>query len=211
MSSTLRTLISQTLLASKPCTKLLEFDGISSNRLVLRDQSGKLLLSVKNVPSLKNKIEGLGNSFTIIKNFDEYQFLLCSYVPALSDQSIFKFKFQKVRLLIFLFINRLTNMLVTHESMGSNTLLTLNKSGNSILLETSDLIQQFRENNSPKSYELNIKKDFSKQIDLKIDHFLTFNIEEKEVNRILFSLYGYNLEEEEVGNLVSDFDEGDKD
>ena len=85
-------------------------------------------------------------------------------------------------------------MLVTHETIESNTLLTLNKSGDSILLETSDLIQQFSENNSPKSYEINIKKDVSKQIDLKIDHFLTFNIDEKEVNRILFSLYGYNLE-----------------
>jgi hypothetical protein len=196
LSSQLSILMSQIMSNSKPCTKQLEFDGISSNRFVLRDQSGKLLLSIKNVPTLKNKIIGLGNSITIVKNFDEYQYLICSHVPTLNDESVWKFKFQKIRILIYLYIDKLTRLLIDDQlpNVRDHELDTLNKTGNEILLETSEIIQLFRETIPADIPKLDAKKDLNIQIDLQKDHFEIFQIKEMEVNNILFSYYGYNLE-----------------
>ena len=44
--------MSKIILSTGPCKKLLEYDGIASNRLVIREQTGKLMLSCKNVPAL---------------------------------------------------------------------------------------------------------------------------------------------------------------
>ena len=44
-----------------------------------------------------------GLALTLVKNFDEYQYIICNYVPQLSDNNIYKIKFQKVRILVFLF------------------------------------------------------------------------------------------------------------
>lgn len=209
LSSQLSTLISQILSDSKPCKKHLEFDGISSNRFVLKDQSGKLLLSIKNVPTLKSKIISLGNSITIVKNFDEYQYLLCSHVPTLNDQSIWKFKFQKIRILIYLYIGKLTKLLVDDQpaKLRDDVLGALNRTGNEILLETSEIIQLFRETLPSNIPKLDTKKDLNIQVNLKKDHFTVFQINENEVNNILFSYYGYGLESIHRGHYLDDDDD----
>lgn len=202
-------LISRILSSSKPCKKQLEFDGISSNRFILKDQSGKLLLSIKNVPTLKDKIIGLGNSITIVKNFDEYQYLLCSQVPTLSDQSIWKFKFQKIRVLIYLYLDKLTSYLVINPApnIRENVLGNLNRTGNAILLETSELIQIFRETLPASIPKLDTKKDLDIQINLKNDHFTIFQINEKEVNNTLLSYYGYDVAPVQDGHELDDDDD----
>lgn len=210
LSSQLSILISHILSNSKLCKKQLEFDGISSNRFILRNQSGKLLLSIKNVPTLKDKIPGLGNSITIVKNFDEYQYLLCSQVPTLNDNSVWKFKFQKIRILIYLYIDKLTRLVVDDQppKLRCTALDTLNKTGNGILLETSEIIQLFRETLPADIPILDIKKDLNIQISLKKDHFAIFQMNEKDVDTILLSYYGYDLKPIQSGDdLIDDDDE----
>lgn len=206
MPSELSILVSQILSTSKPCKKQLEFDGISSNRFILRNQVGKLILGIKNVPILKDKIIGLGNSITIVKNFDEYQYLLCSHILTLSDESIWKFKFQKIRILIYLYIDKMTRLLVDRQpkTMRDKTFDTLNRTGNDILLETSELIQQFRETKPAEIPKLDAKKDLNLQINLKKDHFAIFQIKEKEINDILFSYYGFGIEAIKRGPELDD-------
>ena len=119
-------------------------DGISSNNLLLKDQTGKVLLNCKNVNVLKGKIDGVGVSFAITKNLDEYQFLICKYIPALPDHNVFKLKFQKMRLLITMFINKMVDVLL-QSRINSKALADLNKHGNAILLEVSELTHEFRE------------------------------------------------------------------
>jgi hypothetical protein len=199
--------VSKIILSTGPCKKLLEYDGIASNRLVIREQTGKLMLSCKNVPALKEKISGLGISITIIKNLDEYQFLICKFIPDLSDKNIFKFKFQKIRLLIFLFAYKLTNAIIRNNSQTSNSLSGLNKSGNGILQETSELIQVFRESSVAENSNIDKSKNIEAQINLKIDHFVHFDRTESEINRILFTIYGFNLDKEKTGNYRN-YDEG---
>lgn len=211
LPQSLNLLISEIALSSNPCKRLLEFDGITSNRLVMRDQTGKLLLSCKNVRALKEKIKDIGTSITIIKNLDEYQYLICKYVPHLSDQNVFKFKFQKIRLLIFLFINKFANLLLETESKTSILLDELNKSGKGILLETSELIQIFREASSTENLTIDTSKNIENQITLKTDHFISFNHRENEINNVLFSIYGFTYGEKKVENEYDHYNDDDDD
>lgn len=209
----LNPLISLVLSNPKPCDKQLEYDGISSNRLILRDQTGKLLLSIKNVPTLKDKLPGLGNSITIIKNFDEYQYLLCQYVPKLSDHTIWKYKFQKIRLLIHLYFTKLTEFLKNIHSGKEveNPMNDLNKVGNDIILEISELNQLFRETLPADVPKIDIKKDMNNQINLKKNHFEIFQINEQDVNRILLSYYGYDpsMNQRDLLRGTDEEDDGD--
>jgi len=174
---------------------------------VLREQTGKLMLNCKNVPALKEKISGLGISITLIKNLDEYQFLICNYIPNLSDQNVFKLKFQKIRLLIFLFVNKFTSALLETREQISSKLIDLNKSGNGILKETSELIQVFRDNSSAKKFNIDNSKNLEDQIKLQKDHFMSFDHDESEVNKILFSIYGFDLENDK--RIENHCDDGD--
>ena len=163
------------------------------------------------MPVLKEKISGLGNSITIIKNLDEYQFLICKYIPILSDQNIFKFKFQKVRVLIFLFISKFTITLIENKTQSSSMLYDLNKSGNGILKETSELIQLFRSTLTIEKLNIDKSRNLEDQINLQNDYFIDFDHNESEVNKILFSIYGINIEDRKTENYGeyndSDFDD----
>ena len=141
------------VLFTASCKKFLASDGISSSNLLLKDQSGKVLLNCKNVNALKSKIDGIGVSFAITKNLDEYQFLLCNYIPTLPDHDIFKIKFQKMRLLIMMFINKMVNELL-QPKINSTVLADLNKHGNAILLEVSELTHEYRERDKSDSVRL---------------------------------------------------------
>src|SRR5688500_11060840 len=112
LTESLHSLVSKSVISSASCKKFLVSDGISSNNLLLKDQSGKVLLNCKNVNALKVKIDGICVSFALTKNLDEYQFLICKFIPTLPDHDIFKLKFQKVRLLITMFINKMVQMLL---------------------------------------------------------------------------------------------------
>lgn len=208
MSQSFHLFVSKIIVSSGPCRKLLEYDGIGSNRLVVREQTGKLMLSCKNVPALKDKISGLGISITLIKNLDEYQFLICKFIPNLSDQNTFKFKFQKIRLLIFLFAYKFTNILIENKGQIYKSLGTLNRSGNGILQETSELLQVFREATVVESFNINTSENIETQINLKMDHFIHFDHTESEINKILLSIYGFNLDTEKSGGNYPDYDIG---
>ena len=189
--------ISKSVIYSTSCKKFLASDGISSSNLLLKDQSGKVLLSCKNVNALKGKIDGIGVSFAITKNLDEYQFLICKYIPTLPDHNVFKLKFQKVRLLIIMFINKMVDVLL-QPKINSKVLADLNKHGNAILLEVSELTHEFRERDTDDSVKYILNKENMNIINLKMDYFIQFDATEIQINRILLSIYGYDIAESTV-------------
>ena len=189
--------ISKSVISSASCKKFLASDGISSSNLLLKDQSGKVLLSCKNVNALKGKIDGIGVSFAITKNLDEYQFLICKYIPTLPDHNVFKLKFQKVRLLIIMFINKMVDVLL-QPKINSKVLADLNKHGNAILLEVSELTHEFRERDTDDSVKYILNKENMNIINLKMDYFIHFDATEIQINRILLSIYGYDIAESTV-------------
>ena len=198
LTESMHSFISKSVISSTSCKKFLTSDGISSNNLLLRDQAGKVLLNCKNVNALKGKVDGIGISFAITKNLDEYQFLICKYIPALADNDVFKLKFQKVRLLITMFINRMVEVLL-QAKINSKVLADLNKHGNAILIEVSELTHEYRERDNDDDrikYVLN-KKNMD-LINLKMDYFIQFDATEIQINRILLSIYGYDVAESAV-------------
>lgn len=189
--------ISKSVISSTSCKKFLASDGISSSNLLLKDQSGKVLLSCKNVNALRGKIDGIGVSFAITKNLDEYQFLICKYIPTLPDHNVFKLKFQKVRLLIIMFINKMVDVLL-QPKINSKVLADLNKHGNAILLEVSELTHEFRERDTDDNVKYILNKENMNIMNLKMDYFIQFDATEIQINRILLSIYGYDIAESTV-------------
>lgn len=186
--------ISRSVISSTTCKKFLASDGISSNCLLLKDQSGKVLLNCKNVNALKGKIDGVGVSFAITKNLDEYQFLICKYIPTLPDHDVFKLKFQKVRLLITMFINKMVDVLL-QPKIELKILADLNKHGNAILSEASELTHEFRERDTVDNIKYILNKKNMDMINLKMDYFIHFDATETQINKILLSIYGYGIVE----------------
>ena len=197
LTESMHSFISKSVISSTSCKKFLTSDGISSNNLLLKDQTGKVLLNCKNVNALKGKIDGIGISFAITKNLDEYQFLICKYIPALADNDVFKLKFQKVRLLITMFINRMVEVLL-QPKINSKVLADLNKHGNAILLEVSELTHEYRERDKDDSVKYILNKKNMDLINLKMDYFIQFDATEIQINRILLSIYGYDVAESAV-------------
>ncbi|TVP40707.1 hypothetical protein [Candidatus Nitrosocosmicus arcticus] len=192
MTESIHSLVSKSVISSTTCRKFLDSDGISSNNLLLKDQSGKVLLNCRNVNALKGKIDGVGVSFAITKNLDEYQFLMCKYIPALPDHDVFKLKFQKMRLLIILFINKMVDVLL-QPKINSKILTELNKHGNAILLEVSELTHEYRERDKNDSVTHNFSNQNIDKINLKMDYFIQFDATEIQINRILLSIYGFDI------------------
>jgi hypothetical protein len=197
LTESMHSFISKSVISSTPCKKFLTFDGISSNNLLLKDQKGKVLLNCKNVNALKGKIDGVGISFAITKNLDEYQFLLCKYIPTLPDHDVFKLKFQKVRMLITMFINKMVDVLL-QPKINSKDLADLNKHGNAILLEVSELTHEYRERDKDDSVKYILNKKNMDIMNLKMDYFIKFDATEIQINRILLSIYGYDIAGSEV-------------
>ena len=197
LTESMHSFISKSVISSTTCKKYLASDGISSNNLLLKDQTGKVLLNCKNVNVLKGKIDGIGVSFAITKNLDAYQFLICKYIPALPDHDMFKLKFQKMRLLITMFINKMVDVLL-QSKINSKALADLNKHGNAILLEVSELTHEFRERDKDDRVKYLLNEENMDMLNLKMDYFIQFGATEIQINRILLSIYGYDTAESAV-------------
>src|SRR5919107_1610239 len=143
MTVLLNEVISNVLMYSQGCSKFLEYDGISSRIFSLKGFDNVKLIYFKDVKILKSKVPTAGLALTLVKNFDEYQYIICNYVPQLSDNDIYKIKFQKVRILIFLFFYTLSKIM--RESIETNVLENWIKEANSFLIEISQIILDYRE------------------------------------------------------------------
>ena len=189
MSVLLNEVVSNVLLYSQGCSKFLEYDGISSRTFSLKGFGNVKLIYFKDVKTLKNKVPMAGLALTLVKNFDEYQYIICNYVPQLSDNNIYKIKFQKVRILVFLFYFALSKIM--SESIEISVLDKWVKEANSFLIEISKIVLDYRES-LKKSDNKNLKiNDVSdKEYKLKRDYYQYFNIDEGIVEKMIFSIYG---------------------
>jgi hypothetical protein len=189
MSVLLNEVVSNVLLYSQGCSKFLEYDGISSRTFSLKGFGNVKLIYFKDVKTLKNKVPMAGLALTLVKNFDEYQYIICNYVPQLSDNDTYKIKFQKVRILVFLFFYALSK--IVSEYIEANVLDKWIKEANSFLIEISQIILDYRgslKKNDNKNSK--IKDVYDKEYKLKRDYYQYFNITEEKVEKMIFSIYG---------------------
>ena len=194
MNFLINDVITNVVLSSKPCYRFLENDGISTRFFLLRDfDNKKKLIYFKDVMALRNNVPKAGIAITIVKNFDEYQHIICSYVPKLNDNNFYKIKFQKIRILIYLFFHSVSKILT--DDNDQNVLDDWIKESNSLLKETSELILDYRESsNNGNNYGVeSLNKSLIQKVKLKQDYFNYFNMSEEKIDRTLFSIYGIEI------------------
>lgn len=187
INSLANNIISNVVLSSKPCSKLLESDGISSKAFTLRGFDNRKLIGLKDVRTLKNSVPRLGTAVNIVKNLDEYLYIVCNYVPNINDSNFFKIKFQKMRVLIHLLFNRLSKIL--SEATNPDDLDEWIGESNPLLVETSDLVLEYRDSlKNEKNGEPT--EDFEQKVKLNRDYFSYFGMKEESMDAALYSIYG---------------------
>ena len=192
MDSLINDILSNVVLSSKSCSKFLENDGISSRIFLLRGFDNKKIINFKDVKTLRNKIPSSGLAITIVKNFDEYQNIICNYIPKLNDNNFFKIKFQKIRILIFLFFYRFSKILA--DIKGPSALDEWIKEANLLLMETSQIILDYRESiKNGDVHSLNSTQILNQNDKLKKDYFKYFDMGEDKIDKILYSIYNINI------------------
>lgn len=187
INSLANSIISNVVLSSKPCSKLLESDGISSKMFTLRGFDNRKLINLKDVRTLKNSIPRLGTAINIVKNLDEYLYIVCNYVPNINDNNFFKIKFQKIRVLIHLLFNRLSKIL--SEAIDPDGLNEWIGESNSLLVETSNHVLEYRDSlkNDKNSGST---ENFEQKVKLNRDYFSYFGMREESMDVALYSIYG---------------------
>jgi hypothetical protein len=192
MDSLINDILSNVVLSSKSCSKFLENDGISSRIFLLRGFDNKKIINFKDVKTLRNNIPSSGLAITIVKNFDEYQYIICNYIPKLNDNNLFKIKFQKIRILIFLFFYSFSKILV--DITGHPALDKWIREANSLLVETSQIILDYRESiKNGDANSLNSNQILNQNDKLKKDYFNYFEMSEDKIDKILYSIYSINI------------------
>jgi len=187
INSIANSIISNVVLSSKPCSKLLESDGISSKIFTLRSFDNRKSISLKDVRTLKNNVPQLGTAINIVKNLDEYLYIVCNYVPNINDSNFFKIKFQKIRVLTHLLFDRLSKIL--SEAMDADGLNEWIGESNSLLVETSDLVLEYRDSLKNEK-NIDSTENFEQKVKLNRDYFIYFGLKEESMDVALYSIYG---------------------
>jgi hypothetical protein len=169
VDSQINNIISNVVLSSKPCSKLLVSDGISSNIFMLRDFDNKKLVSFKDVRPLRNNVPQLGLAINI------------------NDNNFFKIKFQKIRILIHLFFYGLAKIIA--DDFNPSSLNEWVKGSNALLMETSDLVLEYRDCLKGEK-DVDSTENFAQKVKLKQDYFNYFDTGEENMDNRLYSIYG---------------------
>ena len=118
------------------CRSLLAEDGINSPDLIVSRLPKIFDELVINMKSARIKTPNIGDTASIAKNLDEYQYLICSEVSSIPDQNPIKLELQKYRISIIACFAKLIEVLKhfnrEHELELWNSLAKL------ILLKSSE-------------------------------------------------------------------------
>lgn len=116
------------------CKKLLAGDGITTADFTITGAPGLFEGVAVDARSAKKNAPALGDTFGIAKNLDEYQYRICSLVPALVDSPL-KVRLQKYRIAIIAAFAAL-GPVVKHDWAAADG---WNAHARTLLVEASDL------------------------------------------------------------------------
>lgn len=103
--------INNYLFSSNQCKKFLVKDGITSSYFEIERNPGFFTKTRLEVISIKKKHQQIGESLSILKNFDHYQYLICTLIPNIADTDPFKKVLQKIRFMIISSITKFIHLL----------------------------------------------------------------------------------------------------
>jgi hypothetical protein len=138
----LNTIISR-LLAGHGCRKLLAGDGITTSELSIERVQGVFEAASVDARSARKNTPAVGQTASIAKNLDEYQFLICSLVTSLPDSDPSKLQLQKYRVGIVAAFAGLAALL---KEIRPDDLVQWNIHARSLLEETSEAYVKVKSN-----------------------------------------------------------------
>jgi hypothetical protein len=164
------------LLAGSGCRKLLANDGITTAELSIRGMPGIFDSISVDTRLIKKSVTAIGEASSIAKNLDEYQFLICSLIPALPDSNPSKLQLQKYRVAITASFAKLVSAL---KEVRQDDLVQWNRHAKSLLEETSEAY-------------VKAKSNAKLQVTSHREAFEFFGVPEDKIDAALRSLYGQN-------------------
>lgn len=90
-------------------------DGITSSYFEIETNPGFFTKTRYDIIFLKNTFRNIGESMSILKNFDYYQYLICKLLPEIADTNPFKKVFQKIRFVIICSFAKFISLLDTKD------------------------------------------------------------------------------------------------
>ena len=132
----------QYLHSSHFCKKFLIKDGITSSYFEIETNPGFFSKTRYDISSLKNVFQQIGESMSILKNFDYYQYLMCTILPDIADTNPFKKVFQKVR---FVIICSFTKFIFLLQVKDYETIKEWNIFSKKILELVADIVNSYRQ------------------------------------------------------------------
>jgi hypothetical protein len=170
----------------RKCHKLLSNDGITSPVLTI-DKAERLFEGITvNVKFQKTRFASIGNTSSLAKNLDEYQYIVCREIRSIPDINPYKKDLQKYRVLIISVFAKLIPMLT---SLSSDThLQEWNRFAQILLTQVSETLVKARVNHDGTNSKPMDSMALSKQNQIK-DVCKFLDITEQGLDNLLEELY----------------------
>ena len=151
-------------------------DGITSSYFEIETNPGFFTKTRYDIIFLKNTFQNIGESMSILKNFDYYQYLICKMLPEIADTNPFKKVFQKIRFVIICSFAKFISLLDTKDYVTITKWNILSKKNLELVAEMVNSYRQGIEFN-------NISNGFKFEDEICI--FFNLNIDkiDEELNR----------------------------
>jgi hypothetical protein len=171
-------LINKYLLSSTNCKKFLVKDGITSSYFEIENNPGFFIKTRLDVISLKNRCPQIGKSLSILKNFDYYQYVICTLIPNIADTNPFKKVLQKIRFMIIFSFTKFFQLL---DSNNFDQIEYWNFLSKKFLELVAETVNYFRQ--GAKFGE--VLNDF----ELDDELFIYFKLDREKIDKVLDQFY----------------------
>lgn len=161
-------MINKYLNSSNKCKKILINDGITSTYFEahgIPDFFNNIRIE-RNI--LKNKYPQIGKSFSLLKNFDHYQYIICTLIPSIPDADQYKKLLQKLRFLVIYSITKFIQMI---ENNNFDQIDYWNLLSRNFLEMLAEIVNYFRNGSKfDEIYnEVKIDENFIKFLELDLE------------------------------------------
>ena len=128
------------------CRKLISSDGITTRNFTIDSLHGIFEGVSIDADLSRQNILSLGNTLSIAKNLDEYQFKICLEIPSIPDSDPIKLQLQKFRIAIIASFAILDMRLMSSDV--NNELRKWNSFATVLLKKTSEFVANLKANKS---------------------------------------------------------------
>ena len=177
MANVYQIIINKYIINDIKCHKLLSKNGITTQDLIIDEVKGLFEGIWVNIKSQRSLLPSISSASSIVKNLDEYQYIVCSEIRSIPDTSQYKKELQKYRITIIASFAKLIPIL---RSRFDEDLKKWNYFAQILLTQISEMLVKAR---------LNQNKYDKLNSDLMKSMFDYFDVPEKEVDSILQSIY----------------------